>query len=162
MKGAIIMTQVQKLVDELIKRHITITAAESLTAGQFQSTLGDVAGVSEVFEGGFVTYSNQIKEKLLNIPSEVIDENGVVSEPTAIWMANQARSIMGKDFGVSFTGVAGPDSLEGNPVGTVWIGIAYGTQQTFAKEFHFSGERNAIRKASVDAGLQMALDVIHN
>ncbi|KRL21814.1 competence damage-inducible protein CinA domain protein [Lentilactobacillus kisonensis DSM 19906 = JCM 15041] len=162
MKGAIIMTQVQKLVDELIKRHITITAAESLTAGQFQSTLGDVAGVSEVFEGGFVTYSNQIKEKLLNIPSEVIDENGVVSEPTAIWMANQARSIMGKDLGVSFTGVAGPDSLEGNPVGTVWIGIAYGTQQTFAKEFHFSGERNAIRKASVDAGLQMALDVIHN
>ncbi|WP_054654916.1 CinA family protein [Lentilactobacillus kisonensis] len=156
------MTQVQKLVDELIKRHITITAAESLTAGQFQSTLGDVAGVSEVFEGGFVTYSNQIKEKLLNIPSEVIDENGVVSEPTAIWMANQARSIMGKDLGVSFTGVAGPDSLEGNPVGTVWIGIAYGTQQTFAKEFHFSGERNAIRKASVDAGLQMALDVIHN
>lgn len=156
------MTLEQKLVNELIKRHITITAAESLTAGQFQSTLGNVAGVSEVFEGGVVTYSNKVKEQLLNIPSEVIEENGVVSEPTAIWMANQARSIMKKDLGVSFTGVAGPDELEGNPAGTVWIGIAYGPQQTFAKEFHFSGERNAIRKASVDAGLQMALDAIHN
>ncbi|MBU9788105.1 nicotinamide-nucleotide amidohydrolase family protein [Lentilactobacillus sp. IMAU92037] len=156
------MTLEQKLVNELIKRHITITAAESLTAGQFQSTLGNVAGVSEIFEGGFVTYSNEVKEQLLNIPSEVIEENGVVSEPTAIWMANQARSIMKKDLGVSFTGVAGPDELESNPAGTVWIGVAYGTQQTFAKEFHFSGERNAIRKASVDAGLQMALDAIHN
>ncbi|GHP12612.1 hypothetical protein YK48G_00370 [Lentilactobacillus fungorum] len=156
------MSLEQKLIHELIKQHITITAAESLTAGQFQSTLGNVAGVSEVFEGGFVTYSNQIKEKLLNIPKDVIEQNGVVSEPTAIWMANQARAIMDKDLGVSFTGVAGPDSLEGNPVGTVWIGIAYGSQKTIAKKFQFDGERNAIRAASVQAGLQMALEMINH
>ncbi|CAM3130704.1 CinA family protein [Lentilactobacillus buchneri] len=155
------MTLEETLVNELLSRHITITAAESLTAGEFQSTLGNVPGVSEVFEGGFVTYSNQVKEQLLQIPSEVIDENGVVSEPTAIWMANQARSIMNKDLGVSFTGVAGPDTLEGDPAGTVWIGIAYGTQYTYAKQFHFTGDRNQIRAAAVKAGLEMALDMIH-
>lgn len=146
------MTLEQTLVNELLSRHITITAAESLTAGEFQSTLGNVPGVSEVFEGGFVTYSNKVKEQLLHIPSDVIDENGVVSKPTAIWMANQARSIMNKDLAVSFTGVAGPDTLEGNPAGTVWIGVAYGTQQTYAKKFQFKGERNEIRHASVNAG----------
>ncbi|MEY2374359.1 nicotinamide-nucleotide amidohydrolase family protein [Lentilactobacillus buchneri] len=155
------MTLEETLVNELLSRHITITAAESLTAGEFQSTLGNVPGVSEVFEGGFVTYSNQVKEQLLQIPSEVIDENGVVSEPTAIWMANQARSIMNKDLGVSFTGVAGPDTLEGDPAGTVWIGIAYGTQYTYAKQFNFTGDRNQIRAAAVKAGLEMALDMIH-
>lgn len=151
----------QTLVNELLSRHITITAAESLTAGEFQSTLGNVPGVSEVFEGGFVTYSNKVKEQLLHIPSEVIQENGVVSEATAIWMANQARSIMDKDLAVSFTGVAGPDTLEGNPAGTVWIGVAYGTQKTYAKKFQFEGQRNDIRAASVQAGLRMALDMIH-
>lgn len=150
----------ETLVSELLARHITITAAESLTAGEFQSTLGNVPGVSDVFEGGFVTYSNEVKEQLLHIPSEVIEENGVVSQATAIWMANQARSIMNKDLGVSFTGVAGPDMLEGNPAGTVWIGIAYGVQHTYAKKFQFTGGRNNIRSASVQAGLQMALDMI--
>ncbi|GAA2976918.1 nicotinamide-nucleotide amidohydrolase family protein [Lentilactobacillus parakefiri] len=151
----------ETLVNELLSRHITITAAESLTAGEFQSTLGNVPGVSEVFEGGFVTYSNQVKEQLLHIPSQVIDEFGVVSEPTAIWMANQARSIMNKDLGVSFTGVAGPDRLEGDPAGTVWIGIAYSTQHTYAKQFHFKGSRNEVRAAAVKAGLEMVLDMIH-
>lgn len=155
------MTLEQELVHELLSRHITITAAESITAGEFQSTLGNVSGVSEVFEGGFVTYSNRVKEQLLHIPSEVIDENGVVSEPTAIWMANQSRSIMDKDLAVSFTGSAGPDTLEGNPAGTVWIGIAYGTQQTYAKKYLFKGDRNGIRKAAVDAGLKMAIEIIH-
>lgn len=150
----------KELVSQLLKKHITITAAESITAGKFQSTLGNVPGVSEVFEGGFVTYSNHVKEQLLNIPNEVIDENGVVSEPTAIWMANQSRSIMNKDLAVSFTGAAGPDSLEGNPVGTTWIGIAFGTHQTYAKKFQFKGQRNDIREAAVVAGLKMAIEAI--
>ncbi len=152
----------EKLVKELIERQITITAAESLTAGMFQSTIGNVAGVSNVFEGGFITYSNEVKEKLLGIPSEVIEENGVVSEPTAIWMANQARSIMKKDIGISFTGAAGPDSLEGNPAGTAWIGLAFKTRTTFAKEFHFNGSRNEVRKQCVEAGLSMILDLLNN
>ncbi len=150
------------LVRYLLEKNITITAAESLTAGRFQSTLGNVPGVSAVFEGGFVTYSNRVKEALLRIPPEVIDENGVVSEPTAIWMANQARSILDKDLAVSFTGAAGPESLEGHPAGTVWIGVAFGTQTTYAKKFQFSGDRNTIRNASVQAGLEMALSAVKN
>lgn len=156
------MTLEQKLVDQLLKKHLTITAAESLTAGMFQSTLGNIAGVSAVFEGGFVTYSDRVKEQLLQVPHDVIAENSVVSEPTAIWMADQARQIMKKDLAVSFTGVAGPDALEGNPVGTVWIGIAHGTQISYAKKFQFAGERNQIRKAAVEAGLKLALEEVQN
>ncbi|MBZ2201415.1 MAG: nicotinamide-nucleotide amidohydrolase family protein [Lentilactobacillus hilgardii] len=154
------MSLEQKLVEQLLKKHITITAAESLTAGLFQSTLGNVSGVSKVFEGGFVTYSDKVKEQLLHVPHDVIAENSVVSEPTAIWMADQARRIMDKDLAVSFTGVAGPDALEGNPVGTVWIGIAFGAQISYAKKFQFEGLRNQIREAAVEAGLKMALSVI--
>ncbi|WP_283678615.1 nicotinamide-nucleotide amidohydrolase family protein [Lentilactobacillus sp. Marseille-Q4993] len=150
----------EELVKLLIEKHITITAAESLTAGKFQSTLGDVPGVSEVFEGGFVTYSNKVKEQLLGIPEEVIIEHGVVSEPTAIWMANQAKDILHKDLAVSFTGVAGPDSLEGNEAGVTYIGIAYGMDNTYAKRFEFKGDRNQVRKEAVEAGLQMAIEMI--
>lgn len=107
------MTLEETLVNELLSRHITITAAESLTAGEFQSTLGNVPGVSEVFEGGFVTYSNQVKEQLLHIPHEVIEENGVVSEQTAIWMANQARSIMDKDWECHLRALPGQTPLKG-------------------------------------------------
>ncbi|XIF20406.1 MAG: nicotinamide-nucleotide amidohydrolase family protein [Acetilactobacillus jinshanensis] len=88
----------------------------------FQSTLGNVPGISAVFPGGFVTYSNHAKHQLLEIPSIVIDNYGVVSKPVAKWMARQSRRIMGTDLSVSFTGVAGPASLEGQPAGTVWIG----------------------------------------
>ncbi|MFD1126343.1 CinA family protein [Lentilactobacillus raoultii] len=156
------MSLEQKLVKQLLAQHLTITAAESLTAGMFQSTLGNVAGVSEVFEGGFVTYSDKVKEQLLHIPHDVIAQNSVVSEPTAIWMADQTRQIMKKDLAVSFTGVAGPDALEGNPVGTVWIGISHGSQINYAKKFQFKGARNEIRKAAVQAGLQMALTEVTN
>lgn len=154
------MSLEQELVDQLLAKHITVTAAESLTAGMFQSTLGNVSGVSAVFEGGFVTYSDAVKEQLLAIPHDVIEVNTVVSEPVAIWMADQARRIMKKDLAVSFTGVAGPDALEGNPVGTVWIGLAYGYQVTYANKFQFPGARNDIREAAVQAGLKMALDAV--
>ncbi|GAY73755.1 competence/damage-inducible protein CinA [Lentilactobacillus kosonis] len=87
------MTIQEQLVQMLIDRHITITAAESLTAGLFQSTIGEVAGVSSVFEGGFVTYSNHVKEQVLGIPNDVIDTYGVVSGETAVWMASQAKMI---------------------------------------------------------------------
>ena len=110
---------------KLIQNHLTVTSAESLTCGLFQSTLGRIPGISSVFSGGFVTYSDYIKHRLLSIPSKVIRENGVVSKPTAIWMAKQSQFIMKTDLAISFTGVAGPSPLEGHSSGTVWIGLAY-------------------------------------
>ncbi len=113
------------VVEELKKRQKSITAAESLTAGLFQATLADFSGVSAIFNGGFVTYSLEEKSKMLDISEQELKEHGVVSEFTARKMAEQARLKTQSDYGVSLTGVAGPDSLEGHPAGTVFIGLAH-------------------------------------
>lgn len=113
------------VVEELKKRQKSITAAESLTAGLFQATLADFSGVSAVFNGGFVTYSLEEKSKMLDISEQELKEHGVVSEFTARKMAEQARFKTQSDYGVSLTGVAGPDSIEGHPAGTVFIGLAH-------------------------------------
>ena len=115
------------VVEELKKRQKSITAAESLTAGLFQATLADFSGVSAIFNGGFVTYSLEEKSKMLEIAEQELKEHGVVSEFTARKMAEQARLKTQSDYGVSLTGVAGPDSLEGHPAGTVFIGLAHVT-----------------------------------
>ena len=118
------------VVEELKKQGKTITAAESLTAGLFQATVADFSGVSSIFKGGFVTYSLEEKSKMLDIPAKDLEEHGVVSAFTAQKMAEQARIKTQSDFGLSLTGVAGPDSLEGHPAGTVFIGLAqeHGTE----------------------------------
>ena len=113
------------VVEELKKCGKTITAAESLTAGLFQATLADFSGVSAIFNGGFVTYSLEEKSKMLDISEQELKKNGVVSEFTAKKMAEQARLKTQSDYGVSLTGVAGPDRLEGHPAGTVFIGLAH-------------------------------------
>ena len=113
------------VVEGLKERQKSITAAESLTAGLFQATLADFSGVSAIFNGGFVTYSLEEKSKMLDISEQELKEHGVVSEFTARKMAEQARIKTQSDYGVSLTGVAGPDSLEGHPAGTVFIGLAH-------------------------------------
>lgn len=114
-----------RTVLELLKvQNKTITAAESLTAGLFQSQLAEFSGVSQVFNGGFTTYSMEAKSQLLGIPKKKLQEYGVVSHFTAEAMAQQARQLLKADFGIGLTGVAGPDELEGYPAGTVFIGIA--------------------------------------
>ncbi|SDO91741.1 nicotinamide-nucleotide amidase [Streptococcus equinus] len=114
-----------RVVFDLLKqKQKTITAAESLTAGLFQSSIADFPGSSAVFNGGFVTYSIEEKSKMLQIPLEELQEHGVVSHFTAEKMAEQSRLLTDADFGIGLTGVAGPDSLEGQPAGTVFIGIA--------------------------------------
>lgn len=102
----------------------TITAAESLTAGLFQASLADFPGASNIFKGGFVTYSIEEKAKMLGISLSDLEAHGVVSSFAAEKMAEGARQQTQSDYGISLTGVAGPESLEGHPAGTVFIGIA--------------------------------------
>lgn len=110
---------------ELLKRSgKTITAAESLTAGLFQAQLTDFAGASQVFNGGFITYSIEEKARMLGIPLVELQRHGVVSSFTAEQMAAQARYLTNSDIGIGLTGVAGPEALEGQPAGTVFIGLA--------------------------------------
>lgn len=111
------------------------------------------------FDGGYVTYAAEAKEKLLGIPSNTVDQYGVVSAEVAKAMAQRARQQMGVTVGISFTGVAGPDSLEGHPAGTVWLGLAIEGQKPLAKELHLASYigRQAIRQLSVQYGLQFLL-----
>lgn len=145
--------EMNDLVAELQKQHKTVTVAESLTCGLFQALLGDVSGVSNVFPGGFVTYSAQMKEAI-GVSKSLIQSFGTVSEECAVAMAEESKKRVQTDYALSFTGVAGPNELEGKPVGTVWIGVA--TQsEVFAEEYHFQGSRQEIRKAAVQAGIQL-------
>ncbi|MFR0609663.1 competence/damage-inducible protein A [Limosilactobacillus mucosae] len=154
--------QVVKLLQE---RHWTITGAESLTGGMFQSMICSVPGASKVFNGGFVTYAAQAKVQLLDVPQAVVDRYGVVSAQTARAMAEGCQKKMGAEVGISFTGVAGPDDLEGQPAGTVWIGIAIKDQPTQTKQLHLSRKmatRQWIRQRSVQMGLLFTYWALQN
>ena len=127
----------------------TISAAESLTAGLFQATLANFAGASAIFSGGFVTYSMEEKSRMLDIPLRDLEQHGVVSAFTAGKMAEQARKLTQSDLAVSLTGVAGPDSLEGHPSGTVFIGLASADATKIIKVNIAGRSRRDVREIAV-------------
>lgn len=143
------------VVNKLRQRKLTLSASESLTGGSFQAAVTAIPGASEIFPGGFVTYAAEQKEKLLGIPADLIEKNGVVSRKTAIAMAENTRDLLQTDFAVSFTGAAGPDPLEGKPAGTVWIGLAGKNMATQAKLYHFQYDRQRVRNSAVMTGFGM-------
>lgn len=147
----------QVVVGLLREKGLHVTAAESLTGGMFQSTICSVPGASNVFDGGFVTYAARAKEELLGIDHQVIARHGVVSSQTAAQMAEKSRQRLGVEVGLGFTGVAGPDPLEGQPAGTVWLGLSIKGKPTITKLLHIGAYRGRqeIRRWSVQAGLQM-------
>lgn len=151
------LTLAQVVVKQLKARQWKLTAAESLTGGLFQSTICSVPGASNVFDGGFVTYAARAKEALLGIPHATIAQAGVVSSATAAAMAEGCQQKFQTEVGIGFTGVAGPDPLEGQPAGTVWIGVAVKGHPTQTRQLHLASYigRQAIRTLSVQYGLQM-------
>ncbi|ARU46332.1 CinA family protein [Corynebacterium silvaticum] len=114
----------QRVITALKRRGETLAACESLTAGLYMASLGDVPGASAVLTGGFVTYATSLKHDLAGVDQSILDEFGPVSSECAVAMAQGARIRCGASWGVSLTGVAGPDQQAGHPVGEVWIGIA--------------------------------------
>ncbi|MBS4177050.1 competence/damage-inducible protein A [Lederbergia citrea] len=154
------------LMRELLKvlegKNLTIAAAESLTGGLFQSDMTAVTGVSTMLIGGIVCYSNQSKLKLCNVKEDTINNHGVVSEQCAVELAENVRELLGTDIGISFTGVAGPDSLEGHPAGTIWIGISLKDKPTKAFLLNLAGSRNGNRKRTVQYGCYYLLRELKN
>ena len=145
-------TIMNELINLLKENRLTIAAAESLTGGMFQEKMTDVQGAGLILKGGIVVYTNEAKKKLLNITQSTIDRFGVVSEQCAIEMADNIKGMLQSDIGISFTGVAGPDELEGHPVGTVYIGISIEGQKTYAKKLNLGGMREANRVRSMKYG----------
>ena len=136
----------------------TLATAESCTGGGIGAALTAVAGSSAVYKGGIISYTNEIKESLLGVPAEMLAQFGAVSQPVAQAMAEGARKALQADIAVSVTGLAGPGGDEyGNPVGTVFIGYA-DTVKSYAKEYHFAGDRETVRKQATCAALQIILE----
>ena len=148
------------VVEELKKRQISITAAESLTAGLFQASIADFSGVSAIFKGGFVTYSLEEKAKMLDIPQAELEIHGVVSTYTAEKMAEQAREKTASDIGISLTGVAGPESLEGHPAGTVFIGLSQESGTEVIRVNIGGRSRTDVRKIAVMHAFNLVLKAL--
>lgn len=141
----------EKQLGELLrKKGVTVATAESCTGGYIAHLITSVAGSSDYFKGSVVSYANEIKVKVLGVQSGDLEREGAVSETVVLQMAEGVRKLMGTDYAVSTSGVAGPDGgSPEKPVGTVWIGLA-GPQGSYAKKFTFSftRERNIAKAAS--------------
>ncbi len=144
------------LLEELTKllkeKKLTITAAESLTGGLFQQEITSISGAGAIFKGGIVCYANEIKQHILQVRQETLENHGAVSEQCAQELSENAARIFGTDIGISFTGVAGPDELEGKPVGTVYIGISIKGRPTNVEKITLGGSRAANRERAVKFG----------
>lgn len=137
----------------------TLATAESCTGGGIGAALTAVPGASQVFIGGVISYTDDIKNRVLGVDQAVLDKHGAVSSPVAGAMASGVRNLMKCDVAVSVTGLAGPGGDDfGNPVGTVCIGYA-DRHQTFAKKYHFDGDRDEIRQQTIRAALELILEV---
>ncbi len=135
---------------------ITLATAESCTGGLVAAALTAIAGSSDVFERGFVTYSNAAKETLLGVPASLIASDGAVSEPVARAMATGAIRNSSADLAVSVTGVAGPGGgSPEKPVGLVWLAAARRDGPVCCERHIFPGDRATIRAASVKAALAL-------
>lgn len=138
----------------------TLVTAESLTGGMIGSVLTSVPGASAVYKGGVVSYVNQVKEDLLGVPGEILEKYGAVSRWTAGYMAGGVRKLLKADAAVSVTGLAGPGGDEfGHEVGTVFIGFE-SSQRAVVKEYHFAGNREEVRRQTVEAALRLVLENI--
>jgi nicotinamide-nucleotide amidase len=143
------------LGQRLSSRNAIVATAESCTGGGIAQAITGVAGSSQWFTHGFVTYNNQAKTQLLGVPAKLIIEQGAVSqavvEAMAVGAAKQAQS----DYAVSVSGIAGPDGgSPEKPVGTVWIGWKLPENTVLSQLFVFEGDRNSIRNQTVEKALE--------
>lgn len=152
-----ISESIQEALGRILKdKGLSLTVAESCTAGMLGSALADVPGSSEYFLGGVISYSNALKMSLLGVQQHTLDLHGAVSRETACEMASGARKKLHSDIALSVTGVAGPGGgTDEKPVGTVWFGLS-SEEQSYAWKAQFGRSRQQNRERSV----LMALEVL--
>ena len=138
----------------LREQGLTLATAESCTGGLAAQRITDLPGASQVFRGGVVCYTDQVKRDVLGVAQQTLDSFGAVSSQTAQELAKGVCRCTGSDIGLSFTGVAGPDPDEGKPVGLVYIGLARG-DRVWVKELHLGSARDRNRNSAVLHGFDM-------
>ena len=146
---------------QLKERQLTLATAESCTGGGLSYWLTSVPGSSDWFERGYVTYSNTAKMEMIGVKENIIKAYGAVSEQTAHEMADNARQHSHTDIAIAITGVAGPDGGSAEkPVGTVWIAWSGKNFNSIAQRYVFTGDRQAVRLASMIKALEVLLTLI--
>lgn len=138
----------------------TLVTAESLTGGGIGAVLTAVPGSSAVYKGGVISYTDEVKHELLGVDEEILRRYGAVSLWTAGAMASGVRKLLQADVAVSVTGLAGPGGDEfGHEVGTVFIGFE-NQAKSIAKEYRFTGDREAVRRQTTRAALELILEMM--
>jgi nicotinamide-nucleotide amidase len=144
---------------ELLQRSMTLATAESLTGGALADLVSASPGASETYLGGVVSYATEVKIDLLGVSAETVKEHGVVSEECAREMAQGVRTLVGTDWGVSTTGVAGPTTQEGKPAGMVFVAVA-GPHGTRCQQLDLDGDRAEIRERTCTAAATMLIETV--
>ena len=151
----------KKLFSVLTENKVTFGTAESCTGGLIAKTVTDLSGISEYYFGTVVSYSNSVKQNVLKVKESTLKEFGAVSSQTATQMAEGAREVLGCDYAVSTTGIAGPTGgTKEKPVGLVYIACAGKNIKTIVTENHFSGTRKEIREQATEKALSMLIKQI--
>ena len=151
-----------EVIEILKENNLTIGAVESFTGGLFSSALTSISGVSKVFKGSIVSYSTLIKESVVKVNKETIENETVVSQKVAEEMAYNGSKILDTDITVSFTGNAGPTVCDGDkPVGLIFISI-YFKENFYTQKCCLNLDRNAIRETAVNVALENILKIFGN
>lgn len=151
---------VSQLSTQLISKQLKVVTVESCTAGWIGKTLTDQAGSSEWFAGGLITYTNESKHHLAQVPVKTIEQYGAVSTQVVEAMARGGLNSFKDCISVAVSGVAGPGGgTENKPVGHVCIATCY-HQNTVSKGFYFDGDRNQVRQQTVEQALLMLIDCV--
>ena len=154
--------QSEILLHNCLEKKLTITSAESCTGGMIASSIVSISGSSAIFKSSVVTYSNDMKSKILNIPLKLITENGAVSNIIAHNMASNVLNVMNADISIAVTGIAGPNGGKiDKPVGLVYIGIGTKTN-VVTKKYLFKGNRLRIRQETTLEALKLSNEIIES
>ncbi len=154
------MNLAQQILEKAMKRGFTVTCAESCTGGKVAAAITDVAGSSNIFERGFVTYSNAAKSQMLGVLPATLDAHGAVSEEVVREMAQGARDAAGADVAVAISGIAGPGGSEFKPEGRVCYGLADARGVRVETVEHGPLGRAEVRAAATEHALRLILSAL--
>jgi nicotinamide-nucleotide amidase len=151
----------KQIIDILTERKLTIVTAESCTGGMIAAALTDIPGASAALYGGYVTYANAAKSRMIQVQPRLIGDYGAVSNQVARAMADGARNTAKADFAVAVTGIAGPDGgSDKKPVGLVYVAVSSDLATVVIEHKFGDLGRDGIRKATVQAALDLMLQVL--
>lgn len=154
------MSIAEQILELAREKKATVTTAESCTGGKVAAALTDVAGASDIFQRGFVTYSNSAKTEMLGVRPETLSAHGAVSEEVVREMALGARAAAQADVAVAISGIAGPGGSEFKPEGRVCYGLATPRGVTVETVEHGALGRAAVRTAATDHALRLILSAL--